>query len=43
MNVWVFKIDDEFGARGHASLNVTELKTIQELRRRRVKMTEEIV
>ena len=22
VNVWVFKIDDEFGARGHASLDV---------------------
>ena len=43
VNVWIFKIDDEFGARGHASLNVEQLKTIMELRRRKVKMSEEIV
>ena len=43
VNVWIFKIDDEFGARGHASLNVEQLKTIVELRRRKVKMSEEIV
>ena len=36
VNVWVFKIDDEYGARGHASLNVEQLKTIMELRRRKV-------
>ena len=22
VNVWIFKMDDEFGARGHASLDV---------------------
>ena len=43
VNTWVFKMDDEFGARGHASLNVEELKTVMELRRRKVKMSEEIV
>ena len=43
VNIWVFKMDDEFGARGHASLNVEELKTVMELRRRKVKMSEEIV
>ena len=41
--MWIFKIDDEYGARGHASLNVEQLKTIQELRRRKVQMSEEIV
>ena len=43
VNIWIFKMDDEFGARGHASLNVEELKTVMELRRRKVKMSEEIV
>ena len=43
VNIWIFKMDDEFGARGHASLNVESLKTIMELRKRRVKMSEEIV
>lgn len=28
VKVWLFKIDDEFGARGHASLHVESLKTI---------------
>ena len=43
VNIWIFKIDDEHGARGHASLQVETLKTIVELRRRKVKMSEEIV
>ena len=43
MNTWLFKIDDEFGARGHASLNVESMKTIVELRRRKVKMNEDII
>ena len=43
VNVWLFKIDDEFNARGHASLTVSELKTIVELRKRKVKMSDEIV
>ena len=43
VNVWLFKMDDEFGARGHASLDVEQLKTVVELRKRKVKMSEEIV
>ena len=43
VNVWIFKIDDEFGARGHAMLEVEQLKTIIELRKRKVQMTEEII
>jgi hypothetical protein len=43
VNTWIFKIDDEFGARGHASLSVESLKTIMELRRRKVKMNDEII
>ena len=43
VNIWIFKMDDEFGARGHASLNVESLKTVMELRRRKVTMSEEIV
>jgi len=43
VNVWLFKIDDEFGARGHASLAVDSMKAIVELRRRKVKMSEEII
>ena len=43
VNVWIFKIDDEFGARGHASLDVEQLKTVMELRKRKVQMTEDII
>ena len=43
VNIWIFKMDDEFNGRGHASLDVTQLKTVMELRRRKVQMNEEIV
>lgn len=43
VNVWIFKIDDEFGARGHASLNVQDVSTIKELRKLKFKMSDEIV
>ena len=43
VELWLFKIDDEYGARGHASLEVASLKTVIELRKRKVKMNEEIV
>jgi hypothetical protein len=43
INTWIFKIDDEFGGRGHASLNVESVKTIMELRKKKVEMTESII
>jgi len=43
INVWVFKIDDEFNGRGHASLNVEAVKTVMELRKKKVEMTESII
>lgn len=43
INTWIFKIDDEFNGRGHASLNVETVKTIMELRKKKVEMTESIV
>ena len=43
INIWIFKIDDEFNGRGHASLNVEQVKTIVELRKKKVEMTESIV
>lgn len=42
INTWIFKIDDEFNGRGHASLAVDGIKTVIELRKRRVEMTEAI-
>lgn len=43
VNTWIFKIDDEFGGRGHACLNVETVKTILELRKKKVDMTEAII
>jgi hypothetical protein len=43
VNTWVFKIDDEFNGRGHAFFNVETIKTIIELRKKKVEMTESII
>jgi len=43
VNTWLFKIDDEFNGRGHASINVEQVKTIIELRKKKVEMTESII
>ena len=36
-------MDDEFAGRGHASLNVETVRTITELRRKKVEMTEAVI
>jgi hypothetical protein len=28
VSTWIFKIDDEFGGRGHASLNIENIKPL---------------
>lgn len=43
VNTWLFKIDDEFNGRGHAALSVDTIKTILELRKRKIEMTEPII
>ena len=43
VNTWIFKIDDEVNGRGHASLSVESVKTIIELRKRKVDMTEAVI
>ena len=43
VNVWLFKIDDEFGARGHASIDVDQIRTIVELKKKKVEMTEAVI
>jgi hypothetical protein len=43
VNIWIFKIDDEFGGRGHASLDVEQIRTVVELRRKKVEMTEAVI
>ena len=39
INTWIFKIDDEFNGRGHAYLAVDSIKTVMELRKRKVQIT----
>lgn len=34
-NKWIFKIDDEFGGRGHASFNTDNIKFITNLRKQK--------
>jgi hypothetical protein len=43
VNTWLFKVDDEVNGRGHASLTVDSVKTIMELRKRKVEMTEAVI
>ena len=43
VNVWLFKIDNEFNGRGHASLNVEQVRTICELRKKKIEMTEAVI
>ena len=43
VNVWLFKMDDEFQGRGHASLNVESVRTITELRKKKVEMSEPVI
>ena len=43
VNTWLFKIDDEVCGRGHASVNVETIKTIMELRKRKMDMTEVVI
>jgi len=42
VNHWVFKCDDEYDGRGHASLNVETVRTIMELRKKKVEMSEAV-
>jgi hypothetical protein len=42
VNIWLFKIDDEWGSRGHAWLDVEHVRTVVELRRKKVEVTEAI-
>ena len=43
VNTWLFKIDDEFNGRGHASLYVDNIKALSEIRRKQVEINEELV
>lgn len=43
VNIWMFKMDDEFGGRGHASINVDNIRTVVELRKKKVNMTDSMI
>lgn len=43
VNVWIFKIDDEFNGRGHAFLNVDNIKALHDVRRKQVEINEELI
>jgi IQ domain-containing protein H len=43
INTWVFKIDDEFSGRGHASYNIEHLKFVKDLRNKKAEVTEPLI
>lgn len=43
VSTWLFKIDDEFNGRGHASFTVDTVKYIVDLRRKKVEITDGII
>jgi len=43
VNIWIFKMDNEYDGRGHAYLDVTQIRTILELRKKKVEMTEAVI
>ncbi len=43
VSTWIFKIDDEFNGRGHASFNVDHIKLVSELRKKKTEITDEVI
>ena len=43
VSTWIFKIDDEFNGRGHASFNVDHVKFVQELRKNKYEVNDETI
>lgn len=43
VSTWLFKIDDEVNGRGHASLNIEGVKSVVELRKKKVEITEAVI
>jgi hypothetical protein len=43
VNLWLFKIDDEFNGRGHASFNVEQVKLLVDLRNRKLPVNEDLI
>lgn len=42
VSTWIFKIDNEFNGRGHASLNVDGIKIVVDLRKKPIEITEKL-
>jgi len=43
VSTWIFKIDDEFNGRRHASLNVELIKPLQNLKKKQLDPSTDIV
>lgn len=43
VSTWIFKIDDEFNGRGHATFNIDHIKFLSDLRKKWTEITEEII
>jgi len=43
INLWVFKIDDEFNGRGHATFNIEQIKLLVDLRNRKQPADDKLV
>jgi len=43
VSIWLFKIDDEVNGRGHASLSLEGVKSIVELRKKKMEITESVI
>ena len=43
VSTWLFKIDDEVNGRGHASLSLEGVKSIVELRKKKMEITESVI
>ena len=43
VSTWIFKIDDEFQGRGHASFSIEQIKSLNDLKKKQVEVSEELV
>ena len=43
INTWVFKIDDEFNGRGHATFNIEQIKLLVDLRKSKQPVDEKLI
>ena len=43
VSTWILKIDDEFNGRGHASFTIDHVKYVQDLRKKRAEITDEVI